>query len=62
MTVAELIEKVNSTKYWSLCSFEGGFDLEVVARGLYVEKHRRYEISTTVYKCEDGFVGVSSVS
>ena len=62
MKVAEVIEKVNSTKYWSLFDFEEDFDLEIVASGLYVDKHRWYEISTTVYKCEDGFVGVSGVS
>lgn len=61
MKVAEVIEKVNSTKYWSLFDFEEDFNLEIVASGLYIDKHRWYEISTTVYKC-DGFVGVSGVS
>lgn len=62
MTVEEVIEKVNSTKYWSLYSFEEEFNLEAVASGLYADEHRWYEVSTTVYKCEDGFVGVSGVS
>jgi hypothetical protein len=62
MKVAEVIEKVNNTKYWSLYSFEEDFDLEMVAHGLYVDKHRWYEISTSVYKCEDGYVGVNGVS
>lgn len=62
MKVAEVIEKVNSTKYWSLYSFEEDFDLEAVARDLYVDKHRWFETSTSVYKCEDGFVGVSGVA
>lgn len=62
MKVAEVIEKVNSKEYWSLYSFEEDFDLEVVASGLYVDKHRWYEISTSVYKCEDGFVGVNGVT
>ena len=62
MKVTEVIEKVNSSKYWSLYSFEEDFDLEMVAHGLYVDKYRWYEISTSVYKCEDGFVGVSGVS
>lgn len=62
MKVAEVIEKVNSTKYWSLYSFEEDLGLEMVAHGLYVDKHRWYEISTSVYKCEDGFVGVSGVA
>ena len=62
MKVAEVIEKVNNTKYWSLYSFEEDFYLEMVAHGLYVDKHRLYEISASVYKCDDGFVGVSGVS
>ena len=31
MKAAEVIEKVNNTKYWSLSSFEEDFDLEMVA-------------------------------
>lgn len=62
MKVAEVIEKVNSTKYWSLYSFEEDFDLEMVASGLYVDKLRWFETSTSVYKCEDGFVGVNGVT
>lgn len=62
MKVAEVIEKVNSAKYLSLFDFKEDFDLEIVASGLYVDKQRWYETSTEVYKCEDGFVGVSGVS
>ena len=43
-------------------SFEEDFNLEAVAHDLYVDNHRWYKISTTVYKCEDGFVGVNGVS
>lgn len=62
MKVAEVIEKVNNAKYLSLFDVEEDFDLEIVASGLYVDKQRWYETSTEVYKCEDGFVGVSGVS
>jgi hypothetical protein len=64
MKVKELVEKVNSTKYWSLYSLEKDFEfnLKIVAHGLYVDKQRWYETSTTVYECEDGFVGVSGIS
>jgi hypothetical protein len=62
MKVAEVIEKVKSTNYWSLYSFEEDFNLEAVAHDLYVDKHRWFETSTTVYKCEDGYVGVSGIS
>lgn len=62
MKVAEVIEKVNTNKYWSLFEFEEDFDLEAVARDLYIDRLRWFEISTVVYKCEDGFVGVCGVS
>lgn len=62
MKIAEVIEKVNNAKYQSLFDFKEDFDLEIVASGLYVDKQRWYETSTEVYKCEDGFVGVSGVS
>jgi len=62
MKVAEVIEKVKTNKYWSLYEFEEDFDLEAVARDLNLDRLRWYEISTVVYKCEDGFVGVSGVS
>ena len=62
MKVKELVEKVNNAKYRSLFDFEEDFNLEIVASELYVDKHRWYETSTTVYECEDGFVGVSGIS
>lgn len=64
MKVKELVEKVNSTKYWSLDSLKEDLEsnLKIVAHGLYVDKQRWYETSTTVYECEDGFVGVSGIS
>lgn len=64
MKVAELIERVNAVKYWSLYSLEKDleFSLEIVAHGLNVDKQKWYEISTTVYRCEDGFVAVRGIS
>lgn len=62
MRVAEVIEKINNNKCWSLYEFEEDFDLEAVAHGLYVDKCRWFETSTSVYKCEDGFVGVNGVT
>lgn len=62
MKVAEVIEKANNAKYRSLFDFEEDFSLEIVASGLYVDKRRWYETSTEVYKCEDGFVGVTGIS
>lgn len=62
MKVAEVLEKVNNTRYWSIYAFEEDLDLEAVAYGLDVDRHRWYEVSTNVYKCEDGFVGVRGPS
>lgn len=63
MKVAKVIEKCNSEKLWSLWEFEEEFpDLKLVASDLNVERDRWFEISTNVYECEDGFVGVSGIS
>lgn len=35
--------------------------VEQVVYGLESNKHRWYEISTDVYQCEDGFVGVTGL-
>jgi hypothetical protein len=63
MKVKEVIEKCSSENIWSLCEFEEEFsELKLVASNLNVDRYRWYEISTNVYECEDGFVGVSGVS
>lgn len=63
MKVAEVIEKCSSKNYWSLWEFEEDFDdLKCVATDLEIDRHRWYEVSTRVYECEDGFVGVSGVA
>lgn len=64
MKVREAIEKINNGKYYSL------FDIEEevlegcgpVAKGLEVDKHCWYEVSTRIYKMEDGYVGVTGVT
>jgi hypothetical protein len=62
MKVAELIEAVSTNKYYSLDSFEDDCDVECVSSDLEVDRHRWYETSTRIYKCEDGFVGVNGVN
>lgn len=62
MKVADVIEKVNSESFWSLFDFEENFDLRCVASDLNVDRHRWYELSTNVYECDDGFVGVSGIA
>ena len=68
MKVQELIDLLNEAR------FEHGIysvydanefvpkDVKQVESGLNPDEHRHYIISTDVYKCEDGFVGVRSAS
>lgn len=60
MKVKEVIDKVNNAKYWSLYEFEKDTGLEVVDTCIDgIGYHLKYEEMTNVYKCDDGFVGVS---
>ena len=70
MKVKELIDYVNSIDFCSLWDMEDSLcydflDKELpqkVAEKLEIEKKKWYEVSTSVYKLEDGFVGVRGVS
>lgn len=65
MKVKELIDKVNSsTDCFSLYDAEKFIEEKInkVASDVYVEKHKWYNISTNVYKLEDGFVGITGSS
>ena len=70
MKVKELIDYVNSNEFYSLWNMENALccdflDKELpqrVAEKLEIEENRWYEVSTSVYKLEDGFVGVRGVS
>ena len=68
MKVKELIDHINSNDFYSLWDMEYSLfnndkDLpQRVAENLEIEEYRWYEISTSVYKLEDGFVGVKGVS
>ena len=69
MKVKELIDYVNSNGFYSLWNLENSLyynnskDLpQRVAENLEIEEYRWYEISTSVYKLEDGFVGIRGVS
>jgi len=62
MKVSDVIAKVNSSKYWSLYDFESNFNLRCVATDLTVDRHRWYELSTNVYNCDDGYVGVTGIA
>ena len=68
MKVQELIDYVNSNEFHSVYEFEDSLtkeqfkELKIVSESIDVDRHRWYEVSTTVYKLEDGFVGVRGVS
>lgn len=70
MKVKELIDYVNSNEFYSLWNIENALcrdflDKELpqrVAEKLEIDNNRWYEISTSVYKLEDGFVGIRCVS
>ena len=68
MKVKELIDHINSNEFYSLWDMEDSLfysdkDLpQRVAENLEKEEYRWYEVSVSVYKLEDGFVGVSGLS
>ena len=68
MTVKELIDYINSNEFYSLWDMEDSFDYNLkefpkkVIENLETDEYGQYAISTTVYKLEDGFVGVRGVS
>lgn len=65
MKVKELIDKINSADmcysvYAAKRMIEGKYKL--VAKNMYLERFRWYGVSTSVYKLEDGYVGIRGVS
>ena len=67
MKVQKLIDYVNSNGFYSIYDFEDSLtdresELEIVSEDIDVDRHRWYEISTTVYKVEDGYVGIRGIS
>ena len=68
MKVQELIDYVNSNKFHSIYEFEDSLtdkqfkELKLISKSINVDKHRWYEVSTTIYKVEDGYVGVRGVT
>lgn len=68
MKVQELIDHINSNEFYSLWDMEDSLfyndkDLpKRVAENLEKEEYRWYDVSVSVYKLEDGFVGVRGIS
>lgn len=69
MRVKEFIDYVNHNDFYSLYDVEDSLksylkpSIKKVAENLEPDvRHRWFELSTTVYKLENGFVGVRGVS
>lgn len=70
MKVKELINYINFNEFYSLSNMENTLycdflDEELpqrVAENLEKEEYRWFEISTSIYKLEDGFVGINGLS
>ena len=68
MKVQELIDYVNSNVFYSIYEFEDSLtdkqfkELKIVPESIDVDRHRWYEVSTTIFKVEDGYVGVRGVT
>lgn len=70
MKVQELIDYINYNDFYSLWDMENALccdflDKELpqrIAENLEKEEYRWYDVSVSVYKLEDGFVGVRGVS
>ena len=64
MKVQEVISRVNNGDFNCIFDAEEAIPIEVeeVTNNLNIDEHRWYIITTSVYKCEDGFVGITGPS
>lgn len=64
MKIKEAIEKINKGKFFSLWEAveEVLDDIEPIVKELDIDHHRWYTVSTSVYKLDDGFIGITGVT
>ena len=64
MKVQEVISRVNNGYFNCIFSCRKSLPREVkeVANNINIDEHLWYIITTSVYKCEDGFVGITGPS
>ena len=64
MKVQEVISRVNNGDFNCIFHAKEALPREVeeVTNNLNIDEHRWYIITTSVYKCEDGFVGITGPS
>ena len=63
MKVKELIELINNAKLYSLWDADELIhnDVNLVECYLNSHSHELYDLSTNIYKCDDGYVGVEGL-
>ena len=61
MKVKELIQKVVEGGYPSVWHAQDELDFDIKDQ-INPDKHRWYEVATSVVECEDGFVGIRGVT
>jgi len=66
MTFEELLAKINEKKFSSLWGadeyMEYNLKIKTICEGLDIDKHRWYEITTSVYQIGDRFLGIRGIS
>ena len=64
MKKKELIDLINNDYLYSIYDAEDIIpkDVQCVAKGLEIDKHRWYSTCVNVYACEDGYVGIRGVN
>ena len=64
MKKKELIDLINNDYLYSIYDAEDIIpkDVQCVANGLEIDKHRWYSTCVSVYACEDGYVGIRGVN
>lgn len=64
MKVKGVISVINNTDYYSLISAQRAAGLckeDLIVENYNFSKHKNFDIATNIYKCEDGFVGISGL-
>ena len=72
--IKTLVQELNAKKIKQTCDLDECLDInldeetnlnyfqKLVEEGLYVDKHRWYETSVSVFKVNDGYLGVTAVT
>lgn len=64
MKVKEVISEINNKDYYSINSAVKAVELSkanCVVENYNFSKHRNFDITTNIYKCDDGFVAITGL-